>query len=82
MAERTAQPGVRVRLPAVLPERLADVENVTLPLMITGVGARRRRGMEVLTRLELDHKATAKATALTTSPCAAVVRSPCATDTW
>jgi len=42
------------------------LENVTLPLMIAGVGGRERRarGMDVLTRLELDHKATAKATAL------------------
>ncbi|WP_166870466.1 ABC transporter ATP-binding protein [Salinibacterium sp. ZJ450] len=42
------------------------LENVTLPLVIAGVGARerRRRGMEVLTRLELEHKAGAKATAL------------------
>jgi putative ABC transport system ATP-binding protein len=42
------------------------LENVTLPLMIAGVSprVRRRRGMEVLSQLELDHKAQARATAL------------------
>lgn len=42
------------------------LENVTLPLMIAGVGTRerRRRGMEVLAQLELDDKAGARATAL------------------
>nr|WP_157157752.1 ABC transporter ATP-binding protein [Diaminobutyricimonas sp. LJ205] len=42
------------------------LENVTLPLMIAGVSprVRRRRGMEVLSQLELDNKANARATAL------------------
>ncbi|WP_167140338.1 ABC transporter ATP-binding protein [Diaminobutyricimonas sp. TR449] len=42
------------------------LENVTLPLMIAGASprVRRRRGMEVLSQLELDDKANARATAL------------------